>query len=465
MKEKSDFLTKISYGTGKFIAELLTGGYGVLVYYFYETEQKLSVFYVSLATIIYSVWNAINDPLIGYLSEKNLFLSKKFGKRTPWIFIGLILCSLAFVFIFFIPENIASKDWSLFLWMVVSVCIYDFCYSMWELNYQGVFPNKFRNSKDRTSASSVSTFIGVFGIALGSLLPQKLSVNGVKSSYFTCAIVLGTIGIICSFLILKGVKETPEMRANYKAEYKAINKAGFFKTLTHTLKYKEFRVYLIMLLLYQSACICMTGSVKYVANGILGIKDATFISAFMLLGALVSVGVWKLVIKNFHYNNQKLLALTSFLMAGASLFMFFMNTEIGFALGMLLWGFGFGGFWTFMSPGMADVVDSIVVQEKRREDGVLMGVRAFFIRLSYAVQAFVFYLCHTLTKYDPVRAMPDENGLYRIQEPFARFGIKLHISIFPALFFLFAGLIILLAYPLTPKKIAENKMKLKELGL
>ena len=159
MKEKSDFLTKISYGTGKFIAELLTGGYGVLVYYFYETEQKLSVFYVSLATIIYSVWNAINDPLIGYLSEKNLFLSKKFGKRTPWIFIGLLLCSLAFVFIFFIPENIASKDWSLFLWMVVSVCVYDFCYSMWELNYQGVFPNKFRNSKDRTSASSVSDLV------------------------------------------------------------------------------------------------------------------------------------------------------------------------------------------------------------------------------------------------------------------------------------------------------------------
>ena len=450
----------MSYGVGKFLAELLTGSYGVMVYYYFETEQKLSALYVTLATIVYSVWNAFNDPLIGYISEKNLFRSAKLGKRLPWVFTGMILCGLAFVLIFAAPPLVSSSGTGLFLWMILTVCLYDFCYSMWEVNHQGVFPDKFRTVKERTSASSVSTVIGVFGIALGSLIPQKLSVNGDKASYLKCAAVLCGVGIVSSFLVLKGVKiNSPGKRSSEES------KTGFFKTLLHTLRYREFRVFLIMLLFYQSACICMTGSVKYVANGILGIKDATFISACMLVGALVSVVFWKILIKKIRYNNQKLLVITSFIMAGAAIFMFFMTTEPGFAIGMFLWGMGFGGFWTFMSPGMADVVDSVVLKEGKRQEGVLMGVRAFFIRLSYAVQALVFLFCHSVTHYDPVRAMPDENGIYRVQDALAAFGIRLHISVFPAVFFLCAGFVMLFAYPLRPEQIAENRAQLIKKGL
>ncbi len=51
----------VSYGMGKFIAEFLTGAFGSIVFMFYETEVGLSAGYAALATILYSLWNAIND--------------------------------------------------------------------------------------------------------------------------------------------------------------------------------------------------------------------------------------------------------------------------------------------------------------------------------------------------------------------------------------------------------------------
>ena len=203
----------------------------------------------------------------------------------------------------------------------------------------------------------------------------------------------------------------------------------------------------------------MTGSVNYVVSGVLGMKSSatTPIFAGMLVGALVSILVWRAVAKRIRNNNQKLLVITSFAMAAASGALFFANSQIAFAVGMFVWGLGFGGFWTFMTPAMADVVDSVVVKEKRREDGVLMGIRAFFMRLSYTSQAVVFWLCHKLTGYD--------SAVSGLQEPLARTGIKLHISLVPAAFFVAAAMCMLLINTLTPEKVEQNKEELKKFGL
>lgn len=465
MKEKNTITnwTMISHGTGKFLAEFLTGAYGLMVYYFFETELHLSGLFVSIATIIYALWNAVNDPLIGFATGKDCTITRKYGRRSPWILIGLVICSVVFVVIFSVPDTVKSNQFLLFIWMVVFVCIYDGCYSLWEVNYQGVFPDKFRDTANRQKAAIICTIIGVFGIALGSVLPPLFYTYGKPETFLKSALIVGAVGLAGSVAIRSGVKETAEMteRFNRKLEEEKNNKSvSFIQSLKSSLRHKEFLALVLMLFFYQSACMCMTSSVNYVAHGVLGFEKGsatTPIFAGMLLGALISVIVWKTVSKKIQNNNQKLLIITSFFMAAASFCMFFANSQISFAIGMFAWGLGFGGFWTFMTPAMADVVDSVVVKQKRRDDGILMGVRAFFMRLSYASQAIVFWLCHKLTGYDST--LPGR------QNPRAVTGIKLHISIIPALFFLLAAFAMLSLNTLNPEEVAQNKEKLKNLNL
>ena len=101
-----------------------------------------------------------------------------------------------------------------------------------------------------------------------------------------------------------------------------------------------------------------------------------------------------------------MLSITAVVMAMFAFPMTFITTINGFTIAMTLWGIGFGGFWTFMGPAMADIVDEIVVLEGRRDDGVLMGIRAFFMRFSYATQALVFYLVHEATGSTRRRSPP-----------------------------------------------------------
>lgn len=461
--KKFDTLTMASYGTGKFLAEFMTGAYGLMVYYFFETELKLSGLFVSLATIIYAIWNAVNDPLIGYSTGLDCKITRKYGRRTPWILAGLVLCALAFICIFSVPDAVVSKQGLLFVWMVFFVCLYDGCYSVWEVNYQGVFPDKFRQTEERTKCATISTVIGVFGIALGSVLPPLFYTYGKPETFRKSALIIAAIALIGTLLIKRGVKETPEMmeRFNRKIQNdRNTEETGFIKALTSSLKHREFLALVIMLFLYQSACMCMTSSVNYVAHGVLGFEKGsatTPIFAGMLAGALVSIFVWKNVAKKIKNNNQSLLISTCFFMAVASASMLFANTQIAFAIGMFAWGLGFGGYWTFMTPAMADVVDSVVVKEKRRDDGILMGVRAFFMRLSYASQAIVFWLCHKFTGYDA--------NIAGKQSASAITGIKLHMSVVPALFFVSAALVMIFLNPLTPEKVAANKAELKEMDL
>lgn len=448
----------LSYGMGRFLAEFLTGAYGIMAFFFFEKELGLPTIFPTVATIIYSIWNAVNDPLIGWITGKKSYLAK-YGKRLFWIVLGLVLCSFSFIFIFMIPGRMAASNILTFIWMVVTVCLYDACYSLWEVNYQGVFPDKFRSQDARRRTASTATSLGSVGIALGAVLPPLFYHYGDVGSYVVSAGVIALFGIAGAILIIPGVMQRSH---TVSIDEQLLNEntpdEGFVAALKSAIRHREFRVLAVMLFLYQSACMCMTGSVNYVVNGVLGMdaKATTPIFAAMLIGALLSIILWSRVAKKLD-NNFLMLVITNFLMAAAAFPMFFCRTQLSFAIFMFLWGLGFGGCWTFIAPATADVVDSIVLKDRVRNEGVIMGVRAFFMRLSYASQGIVYWLCHSITKYDP--SLPSK------QEPLAQWGITAHIGLIPALFFLAAATLLLMTKPLSPEQARENRRLLKELNL
>ena len=448
-----------SYGFGKFIAEFLTGAFGAIVFMFYETEVGLAAGYAATATVIYSLWNAFNDPIIGYATNKFAPFSKKYGRRFPWIVIGLVLCSLAFLLIFSVPTSWDAKanPLPIFLWMVLSICFFDGLYSLWEVNYQSVYPDKFRTDKERTTTAAISTGIGVLGIASGFIIPPLFFEYGNRASYAYCALVIALLGITCTLLVIPGVHETKEMINRFaKQQNDESNESpSFFTQMNQGLKDRNLLAFVLFLFLYQSGCMCMTSSINYVVKYILEAKSSqsTPIFAGMLIGALLSILIWTQVAKKMK-NNQKMLVVCALCMAAFALPLTFVSTQLGFIICMTLWGLGFGGFWTFMSPAMADVIDSIVVKQKRRDDGVIMGIRSFFMRYSYASQAVVFWLTHRLTGFNPESVTP-----------LAKKGISLHIGAIPSAFFLLGVLVFLSLNKLTPQAIETNRVMLKQMDV
>ncbi len=461
-----------SYGTGKFLAEFFAQAFGLVVFKYYETlkfavfhneqgyDKNLMLGFAALGFIIYSVYNAINDPLIGYITEKRTTrFSAKYGRRFPWIFIGSLLWVFSFILIFLIPSPFADNPIGTFIWMIFTTCLFDTLYSLWDVNYQSIFPDKFREEKIRQRTIGISTAIGIFGIASGFILPSiiidlEASTMAQISDHIFNSVLFSIIGFFFVFLLIPGTRESPDMINRFLHDRKEKEKESFFREFVQALKVRNFAAWIVLYFFYQSGVVSFTASVQYIGDYILPEgQSTTLIFVGLLVGALIAVPLWQQINKAVK-NNQRLMMMSAIVMAFFIIPITFIDTLESFTLFVFLGGLGFGGYWMIMTPALADVIDEIVVKTGKRNDGIFMGFRAFFGRFAFAVQAITFWVVHVATEFNPANITD-----------LAKFGIHLHTGLIPAIFMVIGVIIFWKMNTLNPKKISNIKNELKSRGL
>ena len=455
MIEKSNTSNKImlSYGSGKFLTEFFAQAFGVIVFFYYEIVVKLDVGLAALGFIIYSLWNAVNDPLMGYVTEKRTTrFTKKYGRRFPWIFVGTILYIFSFLLIFFIPEPFQADQILLFFWLVFSTCLFDTIFSMWDVNYQSIFPDKFRTESVRNKTAGIATAIGVVGIAAGFILPTIFTDSAQPESYITNGFIFLIIGALFVVFLIGGggVKEDTDMIQRYLTDRSQKADESFLQALKEAFRERNFVAWIVLYFFYQSAVVSITASVEYIGDFILLGASNTLIFVGLLIGALIALPIWLQLFKRIK-SNQRVMMITASLMTIFILPMMVTTTLIEFTLFAFLFGLGFGGYWMIMTPALADVIDEIVVKTGKRNDGIFMGFRAFFGRLAFAVQAISFWLVHELTQFDPSATIQEETALL---------GIHIHTALIPAILLVIGIIVFWRMNTLTPEKVAANKEQL-----
>lgn len=145
-----------SYSMGFFMNSFFMTAYNVLVFYYYEVELGLATVLVGLSFAIFAIWNMINDPLAGFLTDKPMRWSKKYGLRAPWIVSGSILTIISYYFLFVVPDvDIKSNPWPIFWYMVIITCLFDTFFSLYTTHYAGGFVNIFRSKEERRKGSTI----------------------------------------------------------------------------------------------------------------------------------------------------------------------------------------------------------------------------------------------------------------------------------------------------------------------
>ncbi|PWI46900.1 MFS transporter [Candidatus Heimdallarchaeota archaeon B3_Heim] len=400
---------------------------------------------------------------MGYLTEKRTTrFSKRFGRRFPWIIGGSFIWVFTFILIFAIPDFVQNDQTLLFIWMILTTCLFDTFYSLWDVNYQSIFPDKFRSESVRSRAASIATVIGIFGIAIGFILPSELTTFGVPSSYVTMAIVVAVVGFFLVFLLIPGVKESPDMIDRFYKDRESSESSSFFGELARAFRVRNFLAWIIMYFFYQSAINSLVGSVQYIGDYVLPPDSSTTLMFVgLLVGAIFGIIIWLQFRKLLgdRITNQRLMMITALVMAFFALPMTLLeiNSVSLFTIFLFLGGIGFGGYWMIMTPALADVIDEIVIKTGKRNDGIFMGFRSFFGRLAFAVQAISFWLIHELTDFNPVAGAT--------QTETAIFGIHIHTALLPAIFLVIGVFVFWRMNTLTHTSVQENKERLKEMGL
>ena len=115
----------ISFALGYALYSVVDTAIFSQIQYFYENEILLDVWLYTLAFILYTIWNMVNDPLAGYICDRTTRFTKKWGKRFPWIVILAFPYCLVPLLIFSTAPASQSNELFIFAWLLISLCLLD----------------------------------------------------------------------------------------------------------------------------------------------------------------------------------------------------------------------------------------------------------------------------------------------------------------------------------------------------
>ena len=449
--------THASYALGSLFDDFIITALGIMVFKFYETEVFLPIIFITIAISIYGLWNMINDPIAGHISDKSITFMRRRGKRFTWFIIASIPCSLMFVFIFLSPTG---NYIAIFIWLLVALCVFDTLFSFMMINWQKIFPDKFRSQKERTKVGGIQILYSLVGLTLGMILPVLFITTGEPGtnipSYVTVGMIVSIICIVTAILIVPGMREDSEMIERTFQMVKKEDQEGFISKMKFAFKQKNFIAYLMAYLAQTTVMVLMLASVPYWTQYVVNVDQYTVLIALFafLLASVASSPFWIKIARKYG-NRIGYMCGT----AGTAIFLIitmFIWEFPFFIIGFICIGISMGATWSLIYVCFSDVIDEIVLKTGKREEGVYYGFRTFIGRLSIVIQAITFGLIHTLTNFNP-RA-----STQNIQ---AQWGIMIAMFAVPAFFYFLGFLFMWKVYDLKPDRVQIIKSKLKELNL
>lgn len=448
-----------SYGSGIMSREFIQMAFNVLVFFYYEVEIGLNVWLIGLGLVVFAIYNAINDPLVGYLTDRPFKFTKKWGRRFPWILFGGIPLGFSYVLVFNAPRvDPEAGAWILFGWLVFTTCLFDTFHSIFFVNLQSLFPDKFRSVRERRTVVIFQIILGATGVALGAMIPPLFITFGDLESYFIQGIIVMIIALVTMILAIPGIREDQDTIDIYLASTsKGIVRESFYKSMRIAFKQKSFVAYIFLYTMYWVIINCMEASIPYTVRFILKMPASatTFIMAAFLLGAITSVPFWYKIAQKTN-DNRKVMLITSTLMGICISPLIFLQDFMLILISVFIWGIAQGGYWSMIFPVFSDVIDESVVLHEKREEGTYIGMQQFFGRVGLTIQILIFATVHSLTGF--------VEGS-ETQTPLAIWGIRLHLALIPMIFILIGALVFWKMYDLRPDKVSENQLKIKELKL
>jgi GPH family glycoside/pentoside/hexuronide:cation symporter len=476
-KYKNSRLIMASYGSRELFGQWITAAFGFTVFFFYVQVIGMPSELALLAFVLYSVWNAFNDPLVGYIMER-IYMpwEKKWGiRRFPWMIIGVIPWLISFALIFMVPLDwytvgglrnpalVIQNQWLIFFWYLGTLCLYDTLLTIYDVNVISLFPDKFTGLNERRTVQGFGTILGIFGLVLAAIIPPNLVNDTYPATYGTMGWVSSIVGIFIFLLVIPGVWETKrikDLNAQRRRMHEGQEMERFFKSAKIALSNRRFMMKTLFFWGYQIGAVMLQTSGFYITTFILDEDPSvfTYLLGAMLIGALISTPLWTYFSKKVN-NNKKISVYAGFTLFVTFIPLIFLGKNtIGWAISLLFFGFGVGGHWFIDPPTMGDVLDDITVKTGKRQQSIYYGYQAFFVRFGGSVIAMTIALTHILTGYI-------EGGSIGVQPDLALFGIVIHSAIVPAIIVLITVLIFWKYYDLTPDVVAANKEKLKELDL
>ncbi len=387
-------------------------------------------------------WDAITDPLMGYISDRT---NSKKGRKRIYILFGAVPLGLSFFLLWTVPS--AGSDMMKFLLAVMVLLFFKTAYTVVAVPYMSLLPVISSDYDERTQISGMKAFTSQLGTILGGV--SALLVGSFASEIIGLRVLGISYGLVVAVLMLvsawsvKGLEDGDIVDAKKRTPF-----LGSLKSLLE-------RNYLILITLYffgGVATTSMTASFPYFAEHVMGNgRLSTFGLAAFIIAAMMFIPVWLKLAKIVQKKYLLLVSTvgTAVMLFSTSILVTEGDTILFFAL-VSATGIFMSAYFIIPYSLVPDTVDLSELKTGKRNESIFFGVWVFVHKIGLAVAPMIMGFMMGGLGYNGDLAVQSSSGIL---------SIRLTFGILPAAFFIITGLIGS-AYGISRKDHAEIKKKL-----
>jgi GPH family glycoside/pentoside/hexuronide:cation symporter len=332
---------------------------------------------IGIGNIFFAVWDAFNDPIAGYLSDRT---RTRWGRRKPWLLISVTLFALASI-LFFSPPGALGTGPILAVYFTVFLMLTETANTIASVNYHSLLPELFRETGERNRANSIRQALQLVGMIISvSLVPMIASGLG----YQMTAVIMGLLGGGIIIFSVLGCRE--------RKDFSDMPQPKFWDSLKAMAVNRNFWPVAFSHFFYQATTGLLLAGIPFYIKYALGLADGmtTFLSAAVFVSAIPSMLLWYRLIN--HFGTLKVWRIALLWLFLSLIPLYFASSIVAACIAGIFVGVGIAGVTANLDMVNSELIEDDAARYGVRREATFFAGISFITRLSSLVRSGVFML-------------------------------------------------------------------------